>query len=199
VASGSRRPYLPAERPSPSHSDQVACHGLRSGHRAEASDSKSLLLGPGTTDVAMSLALPDPKLWGIDHPNVYRLSVQVAKSNSEPLDEQTDTFGVRTFEIRDRHLLINDEASSPDRNRAARRLSLGRAGETGARCNTTTTTARPAYTLTRRYTTRRTVHSRLCGPAMEWCSFRKFRVEFTEAQLSDRRCWRWPNQQIGPR
>ena len=79
-------------------------------NRAETSDSRSLLLGSGaTTDVAMSLALPEPKLWGIDHPNVYRMVVEVAKSTGEPLDAHTDTFGVRTFEIRDRHLLINGE------------------------------------------------------------------------------------------
>jgi hypothetical protein len=78
-------------------------------NRAEASESRSLLLSPGATDVAMSLALPEPKLWGIDHPNMYRLAIAVAKSNGELLDEHTDTFGVRTFEIRDRHLLINGE------------------------------------------------------------------------------------------
>ena len=78
-------------------------------NRAEARDSRSLLLGPGVTDVAISLALAAPKLWSIDHPNLYRLGVEVTKSNAEPLDEHTDTFGVRTFEIRARHLLINGE------------------------------------------------------------------------------------------
>jgi len=77
--------------------------------RAESSDSRSLTLGSGATDVAMSLALPEPKLWGIDHPNIYRLRLEVVKANGEPVDEHTDTFGVRTFEIRDRHLLINGE------------------------------------------------------------------------------------------
>jgi hypothetical protein len=78
-------------------------------NHAEASDSRSITLSSGATDVAMSLALPKPRLWSIDHPNVYRSGIEVAKSNGEPLDEHTDTFGVRTFEIRDRHLLINGE------------------------------------------------------------------------------------------
>jgi hypothetical protein len=78
-------------------------------NRAEASDSRLLTLGSGATDVTMSLALPEAKLWGIDHPNVYRLRLEIVKSNGESLDEHTDTFGVRTFEIRDRHLLINGE------------------------------------------------------------------------------------------
>ena len=57
----------------------------------------------------MSVLLQKPKLWGIDHPNVYRMVVELARHTGEPLDEHTDTFGVRTFEIRDRHLLINGE------------------------------------------------------------------------------------------
>jgi hypothetical protein len=80
-----------------------------SENRAAASHSTSLTLGPGTADVALSLTLPKPKLWGIDHPNLYRMVVQLTTRSGEPLDEQADTFGVRTFEIRDRHLLINGE------------------------------------------------------------------------------------------
>jgi beta-glucuronidase len=78
-------------------------------NHAEASDSRSITLGSGITDTAVSLVVPKPKLWGIDHPNVYRMVVQLAARNGEPLDEHVDTFGVRTFEIRDRHLLINGE------------------------------------------------------------------------------------------
>jgi Glycosyl hydrolases family 2, TIM barrel domain/Glycosyl hydrolases family 2, sugar binding domain/Glycosyl hydrolases family 2 len=78
-------------------------------NRAAASDSKPITLGPGTADVVVSLALPSPELWGIDHPNVYRMVVELEKRNGESLDEHTDTFGVRRFEIRDRHLLINGE------------------------------------------------------------------------------------------
>ena len=75
----------------------------------EASDVRSITLGSGTSDLTMSVLLQKPKLWGIDHPNVYRMVVELARHTGEPLDEHTDTFGVRTFEIRDRHLLINGE------------------------------------------------------------------------------------------
>lgn len=66
---------------------------------------------PGTHEltVALELELPAPKLWSIDHPNVYRMVVQIADADGHILDEQSDTFGVRTVEIRDRHLLINGE------------------------------------------------------------------------------------------
>jgi hypothetical protein len=59
------------------------------------------------TDVTLGLTLP--KLWNIDHPNLYRMVVEVRNANRAILDEDTATFGVRMLEIRDRHLLINGE------------------------------------------------------------------------------------------
>jgi beta-glucuronidase len=48
-------------------------------------------------------------MWSVDHPNIYRMVVEVMDSSGNLLDEHSDTFGVRTIEIRDRHLLINGE------------------------------------------------------------------------------------------
>jgi hypothetical protein len=59
-------------------------------------------------DIAVSLTVANPKLWSIDHPNVYRMEVELT-GGGEHLDEQSDTFGLRTVEIRDRHLLLNGE------------------------------------------------------------------------------------------
>jgi hypothetical protein len=59
-------------------------------------------------DIVVSLTVANPKLWSIDHPNVYRMEVELT-GGGEHLDEQSDTFGVRTVEIRDRHLLLNGE------------------------------------------------------------------------------------------
>jgi len=80
-----------------------------SDNQAAARDTRSVTLAAGAADVTVSLALPAPRLWDIDHPNLYRMVVQLTRHGGEPLDEQTDTFGVRTFEIRDRHLLVNGE------------------------------------------------------------------------------------------
>lgn len=74
-----------------------------------ARESHSLTLTPGAGEVTISLKLPNPKLWSIDIPNIYRMVVQVTDLDGKDLDEQSDTFGVRTIEIRDRHLLINGE------------------------------------------------------------------------------------------
>src|SRR6202044_1233753 len=43
------------------------------------------------------------------HPNVYRMEVELTGGGGRHLDEQSDTFGLRTVEIRDRHLLVNGE------------------------------------------------------------------------------------------
>jgi beta-glucuronidase len=71
--------------------------------------TRVMAVDPGAHELAISLELPAPKLWSIDHPNVYRMVVQITDADRNLLDEQSDTFGVRTIEIRDRHLLINGE------------------------------------------------------------------------------------------
>ena len=72
-------------------------------------ETRALTVDSGKNEFVLSLSLPMPKLWCIDHPNVYRMVVQISDVNGNILDEQSDTFGVRTVEIRDRHLLINGE------------------------------------------------------------------------------------------
>jgi beta-glucuronidase len=74
-----------------------------------AAQTRAVLVDPGTHELVVSLELPAPKLWSIDHPNIYRMVVQITDADGNILDEQSDTFGVRTIEIRDRHLLINGE------------------------------------------------------------------------------------------
>lgn len=78
-------------------------------NKVAASHRQSLALAAGATDIEVSLTLTHPRLWGIDHPNVYRMSVELSDAHGKPMDEYSDTFGVRTIEIRDRHLLINGE------------------------------------------------------------------------------------------
>lgn len=72
-------------------------------------ETRTLALAHGVNSVAMSLKVRSPQLWAIDHPNLYRMRVQVVDKQGRVLDEQTDTFGLRKIEIRDRHLLINGE------------------------------------------------------------------------------------------
>jgi beta-glucuronidase len=66
-------------------------------------------LGAGAADIVVSLTVPGPKLWSIDHPNVYRMEVELLDGSGKVLDQHIDTFGLRTVEIRDRHLVLNGE------------------------------------------------------------------------------------------
>src|SRR5260221_69256 len=74
-----------------------------------ASATRTLDPGGGDQDAALTLELTRPKLWGIDHPDVYRLVLDVSGRDGRALDTQSDSFGVRTLDIRDRHLLVNGE------------------------------------------------------------------------------------------
>jgi beta-glucuronidase len=76
---------------------------------AAGSATQSLVLASGATDVALAVRISAPQLWGIDHPNLYRMVIEIADAKGTPLDDHSDTFGVRNIEIRDRHLLINGE------------------------------------------------------------------------------------------
>jgi beta-glucuronidase len=74
-----------------------------------STETETAAIEPGAREVMVSLALLAPKLWSVDHPNVYRMVVQIAGEDGKVLDKHSDTFGIRTVEIRDRHLLINGE------------------------------------------------------------------------------------------
>ena len=79
------------------------------GSAAGVPESSEVELAPGKNEVPVKLHIAAPRLWSIDHPNVYEMRVNVIDSQGRALDSHTDTFGIRTIELRDRHLLINGE------------------------------------------------------------------------------------------
>ena len=76
---------------------------------AVATATQSVGVPPGSKDQAVALTVKGPRLWDIDHPNVYRMQVEVEDGKGKLLDQHSDTFGVRSVEIRDRHLLLNGQ------------------------------------------------------------------------------------------
>jgi len=78
-------------------------------NRMVATRTDSYTANPPNRYADLSLEIDAPQLWSIDHPNVYRMSAEVLDESGTVLDEQSDTFGLRTVEIRDRHLLLNGE------------------------------------------------------------------------------------------
>ena len=76
---------------------------------AAAHESRRIDVAPGTAPITISTSVRTPELWGIDHPHLYRMTAEVRDAQGHILDQQSDTFGIRTIEIRDRHLLLNGE------------------------------------------------------------------------------------------
>jgi beta-glucuronidase len=87
----------------------ISLTGFSPQGTAIVTQERSVMLEPGTTPVDLSATIQNPELWGIDHPNVYRMTVQVRDAQQHIVDQHSDTFGIRTVEIRDRHLLLNGE------------------------------------------------------------------------------------------
>ena len=78
-------------------------------HETSAHETRTVTVDPGVTSVVVSTHLRNPQVWGIDHPNLYRMQAQVIDLHGQLLDQNADTFGIRSIEIRDRHLLLNGE------------------------------------------------------------------------------------------
>ena len=108
IATAEDRIYLENRLPKSEHL-MARATAFGPDNQAAASRTLAVLVNPGPNDFALSLPLPTPKLWSIDHPNIYRMVVQITDVDGNLLDEQSDTFGVRVIEIRDRHLLLNGE------------------------------------------------------------------------------------------
>lgn len=74
-----------------------------------ATQRQRITLARGENKIPVKLAINNPRLWDFDHPNLYRISVTLNDRRGRAIDQHADTFGVRTVEIRDRHLLLNGE------------------------------------------------------------------------------------------
>jgi len=70
---------------------------------------ETVAAGAGSLPVALSLEVPEPRLWHFDQPNLYRLAVEVQDGSGAVLDRLEESFGLRSVEIRDRGLWLNGE------------------------------------------------------------------------------------------
>lgn len=78
-------------------------------NRAVADVTEPVPLLAGAADSVISLTVSKPKLWGIDHPNMYRMDAQLLDGRGKLLDAQSEFFGIRSVQILDRHLVLNGE------------------------------------------------------------------------------------------
>ena len=72
------------------------------------SHSQQVKVGAGDTEATFSVAVGNIQRWDLDHPNLYRMTVELFDGD-RLLDSASDGFGLREIEIRNRHLLINGQ------------------------------------------------------------------------------------------
>ena len=58
----------------------------------------------------MEMKVANPRLWSVDHPNLYTLRLQLQKADGTIIEQTTQQVGFRTIEIADGQLLINGRA-----------------------------------------------------------------------------------------
>ena len=78
------------------------------GGEAVASHTQQLDFKAGESEVAFTMPLTNIQRWDLDHPNLYRMTVELL-DKERMLDSASDGFGLRDLEIRDRHLLLNGQ------------------------------------------------------------------------------------------
>jgi beta-glucuronidase len=70
-------------------------------------EATGAVMAGAATDTALTLRVPSPELWDIDAPNLYRIETQLVDRAGAVVDAASETFGIRTLEIRDRALYLN--------------------------------------------------------------------------------------------
>jgi beta-galactosidase/beta-glucuronidase len=74
-----------------------------------AEQKQPVTLKRGANEVSLALAIPQIQRWDLDHPNLYRMNLELLDGAGKSIDSSADTFGLREVAIRDRHLLINGQ------------------------------------------------------------------------------------------
>lgn len=77
--------------------------------QASTSTEKDVDLRSGKQSVDLNLHLTHVIRWDLDNPSLYRSEITVLARDGHVLDAIADNFGVRSVEIRDRHLYLNGE------------------------------------------------------------------------------------------
>ncbi len=89
--------------------DRLRITAYDPGNQAVASITEPVRVLAGVADTVISLTVPKPSLWSIDHPYMYRMDAELLDAHGKALDMQSEAFGLRTVQILDRHLVLNGE------------------------------------------------------------------------------------------
>ena len=64
---------------------------------------------PGSPAVTLSLRVATPELWHFDSPSLYRVETRLVDKAGAVVDLASESFGIRTFAIRNRALYVNGD------------------------------------------------------------------------------------------
>ncbi|MBW3079147.1 glycoside hydrolase family 2 TIM barrel-domain containing protein [Bifidobacterium simiiventris] len=112
ASSGVTLPH-PASPGAPSTKGAEASAGFSSASADVSSSTASAVLERKANTAVIDLAIPDPRLWSPDEPNLYIARIRYESANINPntahrdADEATVTFGIRTLAWNDRGFQIN--------------------------------------------------------------------------------------------
>ena len=76
---------------------------------AVATRMQLVTLEAGSQEVSFDLGLEKIQRWDLDHPNLYRMTVEVLNVDGIVIESANESFGLRELTIRDRHLLLNGQ------------------------------------------------------------------------------------------
>lgn len=79
----------------------------QSGGEPVASIEKPISIAPGSQEIVLPLAIRNPHLWDFDNPYLYSVVATLRTEKGAVIDSITDDIGVRTIEIKNRHLYLN--------------------------------------------------------------------------------------------
>jgi beta-glucuronidase len=60
-------------------------------------------------DATLTFQVPAPELWDFDSPHLYRIETRLVDRSGALVDMASESFGIRTLEIRDRALYLNGQ------------------------------------------------------------------------------------------
>jgi beta-glucuronidase len=81
---------------------------LGPGGEEVATARVSASLGPAGAQPSLTFRVGKPQLWHFDRPQLYTMELTL-RDGAAVLDERSESFGIRTVEIRDRGLWLNGE------------------------------------------------------------------------------------------
>ncbi len=88
---------------------RLSARVLDPGGSSVAEGEIALSLDGRSRQPTLRFAVPRPHLWHFDDPALYTLELRLRDAHGSVLDARSDSFGIRSVEIRDRGLWLNGE------------------------------------------------------------------------------------------